>query len=96
MDLVKKVETLLRNSPLRPDDVNLDGSDGIIGWVVSKRFEGLESIDRMNMLWDILDAGLTKEERRRIVMIVAATPVEAIAHSVLPAPRRKRTKARTK
>jgi hypothetical protein len=41
----------------------------------------MEKIDRINMVWDILDGGLTSEERRQILMIVPATPEEEIAYT---------------
>jgi hypothetical protein len=38
----------------------------------------METIDRINLIWDIIDRGLTAEERRQILMIIPATPEEEI------------------
>ena len=55
--------------------------DGIIGMVTSAHLEGMETLDRINLIWDILDGGLTAEERRHVVTIVPATPEEEIAYT---------------
>jgi hypothetical protein len=80
MDLLEKVKRLLIKEFPPPDKVELEDDDGIIGAVTSKQFEGLEAIDRINIIWDLLDKNLNREERRRVVTIVAVTPVEEIAH----------------
>ena len=54
--------------------------NGIIGAVISKRFEGLEAIDRINIIWDLFEKGLTRDERKHIVTVVTVTPLEEIAH----------------
>ena len=38
------------------------GFVGIIGTITSARFEGMGSIDRVNLIWNILDGGLTAED----------------------------------
>ena len=80
MELLEKVRALLLKEFPPPDKVELDDDNGIIGAVISRRFEGLESIDRINIIWDLLDKNLTRNERRRVVTIVAVTPIEEIAH----------------
>jgi len=65
----------------RPDKIMLDDEDGIIGTIVSSRFKGIDTMDRVNMIWDLLDAELTPEERRRVVLIVAMTPIEEKLHA---------------
>jgi hypothetical protein len=81
MDLVKKVESILREVFPPPDRIVLEDDDGIIGAVTAARFAEMETIDRINLIWDTLDKGLTPEERRRVVLIVAVTPEEEIAHT---------------
>ena len=81
MELLKKTTKLLRQAFPPPARINLKDEDGIMGVVVSSRFEGLEGLDRQNLLWDVLDKKLTPEERRRVVIIVAVTPKEEIAHT---------------
>ena len=81
MGVLEKLETLLtREFPL-PDKVKLEDDDGIIGSVVSARFTGLQPRERINILWDYLDQHLAREEKRRVVMIIALTPEDAIAYS---------------
>ena len=81
MEILEKVNSILTGAFPPPDRVSLEDDDGIIGTVVSPRFEGMEMIDRINMIWDRLDQNLTPAERRRVVIIVAATPEEEIAYS---------------
>ena len=81
MELVDEVEAVLSEAFPPPDKIELEMRDGIIGAVVSARFEGLESYDRMKMIWNILREKLPREKHRRVVMIVAATPDEEIAYS---------------
>jgi hypothetical protein len=80
MEIIKKVRSVLTKEFPPPDKVELEDDDGIIGAVISRRFEGLEAIDRIKLIWDLLEKKLTKDERKRIVTIVAVTPVEEIAH----------------
>jgi len=82
VELLKKVRKLLIKEFPPPDKVELVDDHGIIGAVVSKRFEGMESIDRINIIWDLFEKGLTRDERKGIVTVVAVTPLEEIAHRV--------------
>jgi hypothetical protein len=43
----------------------------------------MEAIDRQEMIWSVLDQSLTREEKQQIQVIVAATPAEHLAHTVL-------------
>jgi stress-induced morphogen len=81
MGLKEKVKKILTDSFPDADKVVLDDVDGVSGYVTSRRFKGLEMIDRINMIWDVLDAKLTKEERKDVFSIVPVTPEEEIAHS---------------
>jgi stress-induced morphogen len=81
MELVEKVRDLLTTAFPPPSKIELEDDDGIIGTIVSSKFEGMESIDRINIIWDILDQNLTPDERRRVVIIVAATPADEIAYT---------------
>ena len=84
--VVKKPNRILKQAFPRPDKVLLEDDKGIIGRVVSDRFKGLDSMERLKMIWDVLDRHLTAEERRRIVIILAITPTEELAHSASAAP----------
>jgi hypothetical protein len=81
VEIVEKVKTILIELFPPPAKVELWDEDGIIGTVTSPRFQDMEPIDRINLIWDALDKGLTPEERRRVVTIVAATPQEEIAYT---------------
>jgi hypothetical protein len=78
MDLRKKIASKLSQS-LGDAYVRLEDDDGISGFVVSPRFKGMSSLNRQGLIDDILDNGpdpLSKEKRRRVLMIAALTPVE--------------------
>jgi hypothetical protein len=81
MGLAEKVESVLKVVFPPPDKIVLEEDDGIIGTVTSERFVGMETIDRIHLIWEALNNGLTPEERRRVVLIVAATPVEETAYT---------------
>lgn len=75
MDLEEKIVTAL--GALTPDFIRLEDDDGISGFVVSDMFAGMSSWDRQSKIDEILAAAaLTREERRRILMISALTPRE--------------------
>ena len=76
MGLITEVTSILRTAFSPPDKIELEDDDGIVGSVVSSRFEGMEMIDRINLIWDLLDENLPREKRRRVILIVAATPEE--------------------
>ncbi len=81
MDLLKKARRLLKQAFPTPAKISLKEEDGIMGVVISSRFEGLEGVDRQKILGDVLDQNLTADERRQIVIIIAVTPEEEIAHA---------------
>ncbi len=83
-ELAEKVKRILRNAFPRLDSLEIHDDDGIIGVLVSPMFEGLESIDRQNMIWDALDRNLEPDEKRQIQIIVAATPEEHMGHLATP------------
>ena len=78
MDIKEKIVNALRE-PLSASFIRLEDDDGISGFVVSSRFEGISSLDRQGMIEDVLSspsASLTPDERRQILMIAALTPAE--------------------
>jgi hypothetical protein len=78
VEIKKKIAKAL-NQSLKDAYVRLEDDDGISGFVVSPRFKGMSSLDRQKLIDDILDHApdpLNKEERRRVLMIAALTPVE--------------------
>jgi acid stress-induced BolA-like protein IbaG/YrbA len=74
----EKVSQLLQHRFGRRAKVEIDGNaDGIIGIVISTKFRGVEMRDRVNMVWDTLEASLNVEERKQVVIIAPRTPEEA-------------------
>ena len=80
-NLREKVISLLTDAFPPPATVELQEGEEIIGVLVSERFDGLDSMQRQDMVWDILDKALEPEEKRQILTVVAVTPVEYIGHS---------------
>ncbi len=78
MEIKKKIAKTLSQS-LEDAYVRLEDDDGISGFVVSSHFKGMSSLNRQKLIDNILDNAsdsLSKEERRRVLMIAALTPVE--------------------
>jgi acid stress-induced BolA-like protein IbaG/YrbA len=79
VDLVTKIASILKPA-LALERIYLDvEDDAITGYVVSKRFQGMSSLDRQKLLVKELKsapAPLTPEELRQILMIAALTPIE--------------------
>jgi hypothetical protein len=76
MDLKDKIIKALYQS-LAADYVRLEDEDGISGFVVSRKFKGMSTLDRQGKIEDSLrGAALPMEERRRILMIAGLTPEE--------------------
>lgn len=63
-----------------PSEVKLSTRDGIVVFVTSPRFEGLDDPARQQLVWDLLDHSLTVEERRAVSIVVALTPREHSFH----------------
>lgn len=78
---VKKLERLLQKEFPPPDLIELDDDDGILGRIVSDRFKHKDTMDRINLIWDYLDQHLTKEEKRKIVLISPVTHKEHLLYS---------------
>jgi len=65
--------------PLEAAYIRLENDDGISGFIVSPRFEGMSAFDRQALIEQTLSNGpspLNKEERRQVLMIAGLTPVE--------------------
>jgi acid stress-induced BolA-like protein IbaG/YrbA len=83
MAVVRKLKKILKEQFPLPDKVNLgdDDDDGVIGVVTSRRFYGMDTMQRQNLLHEILTTHLSREEQRHVLMIVAVTPEEEIANA---------------
>ena len=76
MDIKDKILATLFQS-LQPEYMRLEEDDGISGFVVSRTFEGMSSLDRQWKIEEALKTALlTLEERRQVLMIAALTPDE--------------------
>jgi hypothetical protein len=78
VDLKTKIARALSRA-LEDAYVRLEDDDGVSGFVVSPRFQGMASVDRQGLIDDALGGAagaLTAEERRRVLMIAGLTPVE--------------------
>jgi len=91
MDLKEKVTRALRGY-FRPDQVELEDSDGVSGFVVSAQFQRMPALERQMLIHNALrdsSVKFTKPELRRILAIAGLTPVEYDALGYRkPAPRR--------
>jgi hypothetical protein len=76
MDLKDKIITGLFQA-LKPEYVRLDDDDGLSGFVVSRMFDGMSTLDRQGRIEEVLQsAALSQEERRQVLMIAGLTPEE--------------------
>ena len=78
---LRKLKRILEERFPPPDKVKLRDEDGIIGVVTSKRFRRLDSMQRQDIIHDLLTTSLTPAERRQVVIIVAVTPEEELANA---------------
>lgn len=79
-DLRRKLKSLLARRFPPPATVKVEDHDGIIGVVTSTEFAGMESIDRQDLIGQIVETGLNPEERRRVLVIVGVTPDEGTGY----------------
>jgi len=76
MDLKDKIMKALFQS-FEPEFMRIEDDDGISGFVVSRSFRGISSLDRQGRIEKTLQkTPLAREERRRILMIAGLTPEE--------------------
>jgi acid stress-induced BolA-like protein IbaG/YrbA len=62
---------------LKLEYARLEDDNGVSGFVVSRRFEGMSTLDRQSLIDATLrKAMLSPEERRRVLMIAGLTPAE--------------------
>jgi len=78
--LLRKLKNVLTQRFPSPATVKLEDHDGIIGVITSAGFAGMETIDRQNLIGDIVDTNLSAEERRRVQVIVGVTPDEGTGY----------------
>jgi stress-induced morphogen len=78
--LLRKLEKALTKQFPAPATVKLEDHDGLIGVITSSRFAGMETIDRQNLIGDILAKHLDREERQHVQVIVGVTPDEGTGY----------------
>ena len=78
--ILRRLERALTGQFPPPDTVELKDHDGIIGVVTSARFAGMDTIDRQNLIGDIVATNLSPDERRRVLVIVGVTPDEGTGY----------------
>jgi hypothetical protein len=78
--LVRKLEKIFTGRFPPPATVELEDDDGIIGVITSAKFARLETIDRQNLIGDLIATHLTPSERRRVQVIVGVTPDEGTGY----------------
>jgi hypothetical protein len=78
--LLGKLERVLIKRFPPPATVKLEDHDGIIGVVTSAEFAGKETIDRQNLIGNIIERHLRPEERRQVQIIVGVTPDEGTGY----------------
>ncbi len=81
MAVAQKLKKVLEEHFPAPDKVTLREHDGIIGIVTSKRFRRMDTMQRQDLIHDILTKELSDKERRRVLLIVAVTPEEELANA---------------
>lgn len=78
--LVRKLERELSRRFPPPAKVELQENDGIIGVITSLEFARMDTIDRQNLIGDLLATRLTADERRHVQVIVGVTPDEGTGY----------------
>jgi hypothetical protein len=81
MAVVRKLKKILEDNFPPPDKVNLRNGDRIIGVITSKRFRRMDTMQRQNVIHDILATHLSEEERRQVLLLVGVTPEEEVANA---------------
>jgi hypothetical protein len=78
--LVRKLKKLLAERFPPPATVELEDHDGIVGVITSSYFAKMQTVDRQNLISDIIATNLSREERRRVQVIVGVTPDEGTGY----------------
>jgi stress-induced morphogen len=76
----RRLEKLLTERFPLPASVQLQEHDGIFGVITSSQFAGVETIDRQNLIGDIVATHLTTAESQKVLVIVGVTPDEGTGY----------------
>ena len=74
--LVRKLEKVLIRRFPPPAKVKLEDNDGIVGVITSAEFARVETIDRQDIIGDLIETHFTPDERRQVQVIIGVTPDE--------------------
>jgi acid stress-induced BolA-like protein IbaG/YrbA len=74
--LIRKLKKALAERFPPPATIRLDAEESVIGVVTSNEFKGMDSMDRYDMIDDVLKRRLKPEEQHRVALIVGVTPDE--------------------
>jgi hypothetical protein len=78
--LVRKLRRVLSERFPSPATIKLEDHDGIIGVITSARFAKMATIDRQNLIGEIIATNLSQEERQRVQVIVGVTSDEGTGY----------------
>ena len=78
--VLRKLQKILTQQFPAPATVKLQEHDGIIGVVTSSKFASMETIERQDLIGEIIAKHLTADERRQVQMIVCVTPEEGTGY----------------
>ncbi len=78
--LVRKLKKALAERFPAPATIRLEDLDGIIGVITSTSFAGMDSIDRQNLIGEIIASSLSEKERHQIQVVVGGTPDEGTGY----------------
>lgn len=78
--LLRKLKKVLATEFPSPATVRLEDHDGIVGVITSKAFAGIDSLERQNLIGQIIDKHLSREESRHVQLIVGVTPDEGTGY----------------
>ena len=81
MAIVRKLRRILKERFPPPDKIELRDDDRIIGIVTAREFRDMDTMQRQDLIHDLLATHLTPQEQRHVLMIVAVTPEEQLANA---------------
>lgn len=78
--LLRRLKKALAEQFPPPAHIKLEDHDGIIGVITSDSFRGMDTIDRQNLIGDLIQKHLSPDERQQVLVIVGVTPDEGTGY----------------
>jgi acid stress-induced BolA-like protein IbaG/YrbA len=78
-ELAEKVKSILQ-AAFEPAEVECTTRHGVVVFVTSDRFSGRDDMDRQDIVWDVLEKNLDRDEQRAVAIVVALTYKERQFH----------------